>query len=167
MKKSNLFYLVLLSLLMIFTSCEKEDKTPGYIGVWEMTNSITEDGITLNMKDVLTLEEGNFIESIQMKYGDQYLEILVMKGDLVATETKFSFTITSIGALNSNTLDMDWYNEGTDAFDSFLREELQYTTNSYSIAYSVEGKVLILKSDMNGDGVISDSEKLKYTKVED
>jgi hypothetical protein len=166
MKKFKLFLPAVVLAILFFSSCEKDD-APDYVGTWVTTESMDMGESSLEFKETLTLKEGSFNSLIQMGAEGQYVDFMGVKGSLDVSGQSVTMTITSVGMVDMtdpNASGLTWYEEGTDDFDSMIKESMEMDSNSMTGEYAVDGNKLTLKSDVNGDGTYSDDEITVYTK---
>jgi hypothetical protein len=63
------YFLLTSVFILLLSSCEKDDDVnPDYIGTWSAFEIVTEYGITLNIKDIITFTKEGFSDLGQIYY---------------------------------------------------------------------------------------------------
>jgi len=164
--------ILLLSVVIIsLSSCKKDDpEVANYIGTWSSIQNVTQDGISMDIKDVITLTEDSFIDIAQFLNPStgKYVDLMKMSGNLSVLSTTMLVTIKEIGInqIDPNTgqsTGMFSVKEGDAQFeDLFIKLGL---SKSFKSEYSVNGNKLTLKTDGNNDGDYTDkNETVIYTR---
>jgi hypothetical protein len=160
--------------LLFAASCEKDDNediTPDYVGTWVRTESVTEEGVTIEIKDIVSFTEYSFSNQGQLKNPGtgEWIDLLKLKASISVDGNAMDVTVHEIGMS-----DMDWdtglptgdilyFREGEAGFEEALAAvEVE---ENFDAEYSRSGNQLTLKSDDNNDGDFDDEgETVVYTR---
>lgn len=165
----SVFFIVLLAVTI--SSCKKNDPAPDYVGTWYATGSAQlEDSTTVEMKEVMKLNDGSFSNVIQVKNPstNAYLDYLGTKGTMTVNGKKMSVTVTEAGV---STFDVSGIPTGTIHY--YKSNETGFTTllaflempSSFQSEYEISGNQLTLKTDYNADSDYNDDgEVTVYTR---
>jgi len=152
--KSNYFCksLLLLSVFVVlFSSCVKEDEeNPDYAGTWTITETTTEDGETVQIKENLTLTKDGFADLIQIydESSSKYIDFSKLIGKLSVSGTTMTVNLTKIGfttldvLTNSPTGTLVYYKKGDSTFELLMAQS--GGSETFTSAYSVSGNKLTL-----------------------
>ncbi|MGQ8335910.1 hypothetical protein ACUNWD_05115 [Sunxiuqinia sp. A32] len=178
MKKQKLNYLAsrlaLITLAFTFiVSCSKDDSdnNPDYVGTWVAEYTETQDDVTLDAKEVLTLTENSFIDEGMIKYPvlNVWIKYFEIEGELSVSGNKINVFPNKIGIISIDeetgwlAEDMTYYNYEDGEFDVLL-EEFEFE-ESTEIEYRVDGNKLTMMQDYNMDGDFDDEdEQVVYTR---
>jgi hypothetical protein len=131
---------------IMFSSCQKdEETTPDYVGTWTRSETITEEGVTVDFKTTLTLTASKYTELVQMKTGEKFLDLIKITGALsvsgdVMTIDLQSIAVTSYSITGMPTGTLVTYNENSAEFNQFL--SLFEIDKTQTASYTVVGKTL-------------------------
>lgn len=170
---SNLMQLfTVLALVLIFSaSCKKDETKEPYLGTWSYNDTMTEDGITMQVKDIITLTKDKFTNMGQVKnpLTNEWIDAFGMKGELSVTGDKMNLIITEMGMTSYDSMTgmptgtIIYYTEDDVEFDGLLDEmEMPQTVSS---EFFIAGDKLTIKTDYNSDGDYTDEDETTvYTK---
>ncbi|MBN1112870.1 MAG: hypothetical protein JXA53_08150 [Bacteroidales bacterium] len=170
-KKLSKSILLLSVMVITFSSCKKDDpEVNNYIGTWSANQNITQDGVSMDIKDIITLTEDSFIDYAQFLNPStgKYVDLMKMSGNLSVNSTTMLITIKEIGIaqINPNTgqsSGMFTVKEGDAQFNNLFTQ--LGISKSYKSEYSVSGNKLTIKTDGNNDGDYTDkNETVIYTR---
>lgn len=173
MKRTLLLLSVFLGALLVFTSCEDDDKggdVPDYVGTW--VNSYIDEVTSLPTKETLTLTVNTFeqVTSIQNPLNSNWYDVGGLKGTMEVDGQNMTITVTSAGyaeisfepGLSIGTF--DWYDEGTPKFDELIDEYANGET-SLNGNWSIDGNQLSVGIDGEDENETVDPEEITvYTK---
>lgn len=172
--KLNFPKLSVISVLVLFTiiiACEKDEKEPDYIGSWLATHTLTEEGVTFEVKDLLTFTGNSLHQLGQIKnpLSNQWVDFIVVKGGLSVNDKVMTLLVKEIGMslFDENTGfptgNVVYYKDTSNEFDDML--SVVEIEKNFTAEYSVSGNKMTLKSDDNKDGDFDDEdETIVYTK---
>jgi len=157
---------------VLFFSCKKEDVTPDCVGTWSTFDTDTESGTKIQLKDIMTISESSFTDLTQFYFSDgggQWVDSKKTNGTFSITDNVMNLKVNEIGVSTLNqqtgipTGVIVTYKEGSVEFDSLLT--LIGQPVSFSSEFSVSGKRMIIKTDLNNDSDYVDKhETIVYTK---
>jgi hypothetical protein len=171
MKLYSLLFTALCMVIFFITACEKEEDVPDYVGTWIATGSFTEEEVTLEMKDILTLKTSSLTEVLQIKnpLTDNWLDYLGLKGSLTVSDNTMSIVLNELGMSSFDMMtgmptgNITYYSKEQNEFDQLISESGMPET--YSAQFSVSGGSLTFKVDINEDGDFDDEGEVTiYTK---
>jgi hypothetical protein len=151
MKAINLHALFLMVLVVTFSSCEKEDENPAYVGSWEtelFTMATAAD--TVQAKMSFDFAKTSFVTevSVYVAQANIYVQMLGVKGS-VAEEAnqELNVSLTDIGTWNSDANDYNWKNRTSNAaeFEALYQGYLSTSMlKDFDAVYQVDGSNLDL-----------------------
>jgi hypothetical protein len=156
---------------MLLSSCKKDgDVNPDYVGTWISYEIVTEDGITMNIKDIMTFTKEGFNDLGQIYYPSEgkYMDVTKMYGTISVNGNIMNVKITEIGIsrLNMNEIPTGTivtYKEGSSQYNQLFIQTGQ--PKSFESEYVVLGNKMTIKTDNNNDGDYTDAnETTVYTK---
>jgi hypothetical protein len=123
MKKTGLKIIVASLILVSFmmTSCEKEGDTPNYVGTWIMEQSLDLGGFESTLENTLVLTESRIEMTTDIVVDGSNVPTFGMKGDLNASATKFTISLTSVGTGNESG-GLDWINSDDEHWSEVLAQ---------------------------------------------
>lgn len=130
-------------LLSLLASCEKKDSDPAWVGTWinEDTVDFLEIGIPVPVRTTLILLKTNFEWFMSAQVFGQYLDVVIVKGDLNANDKEFTIRPKTMAMANEQG-ELEWINEGDPGWEDVLSEwELG---ESNTVGYKTENNTLIL-----------------------
>jgi hypothetical protein len=163
MSKSKCKYFLLISVFILLLSCDKgDDVNPDYVGTWSAFEVVTEDGITLNIKDIMTFTKEGFSDLGQIYYASasKYIDFIKMNGTISVSGNIMNVKITEIGVSLIDMTGMPTgtivtYKEGSSQYDKLLVQTGQ--PKSFKSEYVVLGNKMTIKTDSNNDGDYTDA----------
>jgi hypothetical protein len=165
---------LLLSLfIVVFSSCSKKDNEPNpdYVGTWVALQTITQDGETMQFKDIMTFTKDGFNDRGQVYdvSTSKYIDYVKLNGTMTISGAVMNISITEIGVSSVDPISgaptgiIVMYKEGTSQYDLIFSQTGQPKT--FISEFSVDGPILTLKTDNNDDGDYTDiNETTFYTK---
>lgn len=175
MKKRTLnlmqFFTLLTFALLLTASCKKDEVKEPYVGTWEATETITEEGISFQVKDIIILSKDKFTNKGQMlnPLTNKWIDIIGMKGELSINGDIMNLVVTDAGMTSYDgitgipTGNITYYNESELGFEGLLADmEIPQT---FSSQFFVTDNKITIKTDHNNDGDYTDeNETTIYTK---
>lgn len=136
--------IVLLCMMML--ACEKKETDPAWVGTWrnEQTADFLEFGIPIPIRNTLILSKAEFEWTTAASIFNQYIDVVIVKGELHATENEFSIIPKTMAMANDDG-ELQWISEGDPGWEDELAKWEFGEDNS--IEYSVEGDILTLSID--------------------
>lgn len=133
-------------LILTFSSCEKKEDNPPYVGTWVniRTMDIFEVGLPLPLRITMILSKSTMEMTFAVEIDDQFEDLSSIKGNLTVTEEEFIFTPTSIGYVNNDDV-MEWVNKDEPGWEEELAESGWDETNTTE--YQLDGDTLTLPMD--------------------
>jgi hypothetical protein len=165
---------LLLSLIVVlFSSCNKKDNelNPDYVGTWMALQTITQDGYSIQFKDIMTFTKDGFSDLGQVYdvTTSKFIDYVKLNGTLSVSAAVMNINITEIGISSFDPISgaptgmITMYKEGTSQYDLIFTQTGQPKT--FKSEFSVDGTILTLKTDNNNDGDFTDiNETSLYTK---
>lgn len=165
----SLFFIALLAI--VISSCKKDDPDPDYVGTWYVTGSAElDDGSTVEMKEVMKLNEGSFSDVIQVKNPDtnKFLDYMGTKGTMTVNGNRMTVTVNEAGV---STFDVSGIPTGT--INYYKSNQTEFTTlmallempTTFQSEYEIAGNQLTLRTDYNADSDFTDDgEVTVYTR---
>jgi len=142
----KIFLLLVISIVLAFSSCKKEEDEPDFVGTW----SITYDFFSTEMKNVLKLSASSFESVYKMKDSSLvYIDFIGIKGSLSAKGDLLTFNINSVGITNPLTGKLQYTNKGELGFEDMLGD----MEETFTVKYQVSSNKLTLSYDNDGDGI--------------
>lgn len=164
-------FLLMFLFVILFSSCKKDEVDPDYVGTWSATGTLTEDGISTQIKDNMIFSRSGFTELVQVYDAttSKYIDYIKLIGTLTVTATTMNITVTEIGISSFDIISgkptgtIATYKDGTSQFNTlFAQTGLSKTFKS---EYSVSGNQITIKTDNNNDGDYLDVDEVSvYTK---
>lgn len=151
--KKGFWYILAIVLVTAFSSCDKDENKPDYIGKWTGTSDIILLGV--NVTETIILTENTFDVLFNTAIGTMTTELGGVKGSMTVSGNSISITVTSAGVIDEESYTIVWYDSNSDEFAKALENVGKDAT--MDATYSVSGKTLTLTID----GVTRN-----YTKVE-
>ena len=133
-------------LIITFSSCEKKEDNPPYVGTWVNIQSmdIFEVGMPIPVRTTIILSKSTIEYMIAIELDDQFEDVGGMKGNITVTEDFFILTPTSLGSINESEV-IVWINKGEPGWEDELADwEMDETE---SAEYQLEGNTLTLSID--------------------
>jgi hypothetical protein len=165
--------LLLSVIIVLFSSCNKKDNelNPDYVGTWMALQTITQDGVSIQFKDLMTFSKDGFSDLGQVYdvITSKYIDYVKLNGTMSVSGDVMNINITEIGVSSFDPISgaptgiISMYKEGTSQYDLIFTQTGQPKT--FKSEFSVAGTVLTLKTDNNNDGDFTDiNETTFYTK---
>jgi len=159
---------LLLSAILVMTSCERNKEDPFYIGTWEFKDKVYYGDLTFNTTRTLILTKNTYQEVyvIQLDNSPTISSILGTKGDLAVSGNKMTFNMNAVGeclkdAQNKCTSNVEWFAKGTSTYNTYI----QFIRESFTGEYDADEDYLWLVRDMNNDGDTEDTgEDIEYVR---
>ncbi|MFO7656482.1 MAG: hypothetical protein R6W78_05390 [Bacteroidales bacterium] len=144
------FFLFAFSLALIM-ACEKEEKNPAYVGLWESNSfSLQTAAGAATAKMLFDFDKTGFTNEIFL-YAAQvnmYVEMLGVKGSIEEKENQeLTVSLTDIGTWDSNQNDYNWKNRTNNGveFETLYQGYLSTSMlKDFDAVYKVEGDKLDL-----------------------
>lgn len=164
--------LAIVSFVLVFvSSCKKDEVDPAYVGTWVASESYTEDGVTIEMKDQMTFTKNSFVNLAKLKnpLTNVWIDMVGMKGDISVSGDEMQVVINEFGYTAIDLIsemptgNIVYYKEGDSEFTALLAE--MEMTRSFKSEFVITSNKLTLKTDNNEDGDYNDvDETTVYTK---
>jgi hypothetical protein len=166
--------ILLLSLIIVLSSsCNKKDNelNPDYVGTWMALQTITQDGMSIQFKDLMTFTKDGFNDLGQVYdvITSRFIDYVKLNGTMTISGAVMNINITEIGVSSFDPISgaptgiISMYKEGTSQYDLIFTQTGQPKT--FKSEFSVAGTILTLKTDNNNDGDFTDiNETTLYTK---
>jgi hypothetical protein len=165
--------ILLLSLIIVlFSSCKKDNEPiPDYVGTWMALQTITQDGMSIQFKDLMTFTKDSFSDLGQVYdvTTSKFVDYVKLNGTMTISGALMNINITEIGVSSFDPISgaptgiISMYKEGTSQYDLIFTQTGQPKT--FKSEFSVAGTILTLKTDNNNDGDFTDiNETTLYTK---
>jgi len=154
--------------ILIMTSCKKEDEqSTSYIGKW--TTSYVEDGFPFTEELVLTTNAFELIRKIDQE-GQPTIDFNGLKGDMTVSGAKLTFSPTDLAMAEITEIEpgyyeigaFEWFHKGADIFTQYIDD---YGGETINAEFDVDGEIMILKVDVDGNGTYISDEITTYTKI--
>jgi hypothetical protein len=157
--------------IFLLSSCEKEEINESYVGTWVATETVSEQGVSMTVKDIMTLTESTFtnVAQIQNPLTSAWTDLLGLKGSISVVNNIMEVVVTEIGMSTFDMItgmptgELSYYSDGQGEFANLLAES--DIIGSFQSEFSVSGDKMTIKTDANGDGDFTDSgETSVYTR---
>jgi hypothetical protein len=171
MKWLNKSGLLIFTFVILFSSCRKDTVNPDYVGKWSAIEIFTENGVSIQYKDIMTFSTGGFNDLGQLYDAStsKFIDYIELNGTISVSGTTMSVMITEIGFSSFDMISgkptgtIVSYKEGSSQFESLITQSGQ--PKSFTSEYSVSGNEMTIKTDNNNDGDYTDlNETIVYTK---
>jgi hypothetical protein len=88
-------------LIVVFSSCSKKDNevNPDYVGTWIALQTITQDGVSMQFKDIMTFTQDGFSDRGQIYdvSTSNYIDYVKLNGTISVSGAIMNINITEIG----------------------------------------------------------------------
>jgi hypothetical protein len=88
-------------LIVVFSSCSKKDNevNPDYVGTWIALQTITQDGVSMQFKDIMTFLQDGFSDRGQIYdvSTSNYIDYVKLNGTISVSGAIMNINITEIG----------------------------------------------------------------------
>ena len=165
-------FLLISVFVILFSSCKKNDEVnPDYVGTWSAIETMTESGVSMQYKDIITFSKGGFNDLGQLYDAStsKYIDYVKLNGTISVSGTTMNVKITEIGVSSFDMISgkptgtIVTYKEGSSQYESLFTTTGQ--PKSFKSEYSVSGNKMTIKTDNNNDGDYTDAnETTIYTK---
>lgn len=171
LKNSYLLIAAFVSIVLLASCSNDDDNNPEYAGTWVTTFTSTEDGNSIQIKDVMTLTQSGFSDLYQVynPTTSKYTDYIKLSGSLAVSGSTMTVKATEIGVSSFDlttgypTGTITSYKEGSSQFESLFT--LTGQAKTFKSEYSISGNKLTLKTDNNNDGDYTDAnETTVYTR---
>lgn len=162
----------LMALVVIFsTSCDEDEPVrPDYVGTWETVESVPTDEGHVQVKDIITLTETGYANSVQMELAlGKWIDFANLKGTMTVSGDFMNVIVTEIGITSLNMITglptgvINTYQKGSTEFDALFITLGESKT--FESKFTVAGNKLTLQTDKNDDGdYLDELETSVYTK---
>lgn len=148
--------LVSILMLLIFTGCEQERPTPGYVGTW--VSEQNDPTAKTKLRTLLDFSEKSFtnLGQVMDSATQHWIDFIGVKGRMNIDENIMKVSITEMGISGFDVLSgtptgkIYYYRYDQTEFSSMLKSSDM--NKSYQSEFSLEGNQLILRTDKNSDG---------------
>lgn len=148
----QLFSLVAFALLTLtFTSCEKEDDAPEYVGTWVNQEVADFFGIEMTVKTSLILTESTYVFGSTMIMEGVPLPMGEIKGDLSVSGETLTITPTSVTSYDDQG-NATIINKGDAGWEEALLE--MEMAESETATFSIEGNKMTITFDGETESVV-------------
>src|ERR1035437_4931600 len=93
--------LLLSVIIVLFSSCNKKDNelNPDYVGTWMALQTITQDGVSIQFKDLMTFSKDGFSDLGQVYdvITSKYIDYVKLNGTMSVSGDVMNINITEIG----------------------------------------------------------------------
>ncbi|MBN1183290.1 MAG: hypothetical protein JXB49_13445 [Bacteroidales bacterium] len=166
MKKSILILYVML-FAAVFVACDedddddKKDNGPAYVGIW--VYEYYSDAYQMDQKQTLTLTETTFQVIVSGNQGGTWIDLQGFKGTMVVDGEDAVITLTHAGAAGPSG-SIIWEDVTTSSTAQYLLAMALSGQTTVKAKVSVEGNLLSLILDEDGDSDLTDEDTSVYTK---